>query len=331
MNQQNDQLSESILEQARAWFVRADTGDLGVEEDAFIQWFTAKVAHQIAFAEIEQLWFDLGMLPEPSIMDQEVKAQLHTINVKSPSKRNTLMGWSIIFWSLVAVMAGVVFRDDIALLFKSDYRTFRGEQELVYLPDGSQMLLNTDTAINLLYTAKERRIELIRGEAYFAALPKAKRPFIVVANGIETEVVEGNFNVRLYEQGLVEIGAIEYQVTIEDSSIKDSKEIKLQKNEVVQVDSHNFSGIKMVTPETLKYWRDKRVVFNEESLGDALKEINRYYTGMILPWDEQLTEIEVTGEFKTDQPLVSLEELLEHLGLKFKKITPFLIVVFKSG
>jgi transmembrane sensor len=61
--------------------------------------------------------------------------------------------------------------------------TERGEIRLAPLKDGSTVLLNTQTRIRVRYSEGERRVTLLKGEAYFSVARDEKRPFIVEVDG----------------------------------------------------------------------------------------------------------------------------------------------------
>ena len=60
----------------------------------------------------------------------------------------------------------------------------KGEQRQVALPDGSHIMLNTDTKLSVLISERTRSVSLDRGEAWFTVQHDEHRPFrIHVANG----------------------------------------------------------------------------------------------------------------------------------------------------
>ena len=63
----------------------------------------------------------------------------------------------------------------------ADHRTGTGEQKRVTLADGSVVELNTRTSLSVHFTATQRRLDLIDGEACFSVASDTQRPFIVAA------------------------------------------------------------------------------------------------------------------------------------------------------
>src|SRR5262249_11450268 len=64
-------------------------------------------------------------------------------------------------------------------VIKQDYSTEVGQQRQVKLPDGSTLVLNTDSSVTVNYSLRERGIHLTRGEVTFSVAQEADRPFLV--------------------------------------------------------------------------------------------------------------------------------------------------------
>ncbi len=65
------------------------------------------------------------------------------------------------------------------------------------LPDGTRVELNVDSMVAEHFTAAERRVRLVRGEAHFEVAKNPLRPFIVEADKVSVRAVGTAFDVRL--------------------------------------------------------------------------------------------------------------------------------------
>jgi transmembrane sensor len=81
------------------------------------------------------------------------------------------------------------------------------------LEDGSIVDLNRGASIEVAFTAAERRVRLVRGEANFTVAKNPARPFIVSAGGVDVRAVGTVFNVRL-DRAAVEVVVSEGQVRV---------------------------------------------------------------------------------------------------------------------
>src|SRR5262249_55442924 len=95
-----------------------------------------------------------------------------------------------------------------------DAATGIGERSLVVLADGSKLTLNTSSAIHADFTGRERRVTLVRGEAYFDVAKDPTRPFIVTARSRNVIAVGTAFDVRLQDRQ-VKVTLVEGKVRVE--------------------------------------------------------------------------------------------------------------------
>src|SRR5204863_5888557 len=64
-------------------------------------------------------------------------------------------------------------------------------------PDGSVVELNRGAVVSAHFTASERRMRLVSGEANFKVAKDPQRPFVVEARGVAVRAVGTAFNVRI--------------------------------------------------------------------------------------------------------------------------------------
>ncbi|HEX7747929.1 MAG TPA: FecR domain-containing protein [Bordetella sp.] len=83
--------------------------------------------------------------------------------------------------ALGGVAAGVAITNAYYPLagLSNDLVTPTGERRRHRLPDGSQLLLNARTRVDLSFTAKERILHLREGAVSLTAVPDAARPFLI--------------------------------------------------------------------------------------------------------------------------------------------------------
>jgi transmembrane sensor len=94
---------------------------------------------------------------------------------------------ALAFWLVPA--AGP--RADASLTFET--AAYRQEK----LPDGSILDLNRGAHVVVQFSATERRVLLVQGEAQFAVAKNPARPFVVRAGGVDVRAVGTAFNVKL--------------------------------------------------------------------------------------------------------------------------------------
>ncbi|MGI9170655.1 MAG: FecR family protein, partial [Caulobacteraceae bacterium] len=79
----------------------------------------------------------------------------------------------------------------------AEYRTAIGERSAIALADGSIVTLDTDSDLEVAYSAGERGVHLLRGQALFEVAKGQRAPFQVYAKGQRITAVGTVFDVRL--------------------------------------------------------------------------------------------------------------------------------------
>lgn len=187
----------------------------------------------------------------------------------------------------------------------STFSTRKGERRIVALPDGSSVTLNTDTAIELAFSAGKRLIRMSRGQALFEVAKDHTRPFVVEAGGRQVTALGTIFSVRV-DPGRVKVLLVRGRVVVdkvdgEDNSAIVRPTILLPGEELVA----ELGAVQQVTQADVSselLWRDGYVEFHDARLGDAVAEMNRYSDRQITLSDPRIAEMRVSGVFKTGDP-----------------------------
>ena len=183
-------LAAALVEaSAAAWLSLRDRGMNATETAEFVRWLQQDPQHATVFAELDRVWKDFDRLDSVPVSAAAPDADLLAPRVRRQQPR-------VLVWSALAAAA-------IVLLAAFQYRapgifveTAVGAFQQLELPDGSVVQLNTDTAIETAYSATERRVRVLRGEAFFAVSKDPARPFIVASGPVVVRAVGTAFNVR---------------------------------------------------------------------------------------------------------------------------------------
>jgi transmembrane sensor len=163
----------------------------------------------------------------------------------------------------------------------SIYETGIGERQLVPLPDGSRISLDSDSAVEVRYTNALRTIKLDHGRARFDVAHDTTRPFTVAA-GAETVVAVGTaFNVeRLGPKVLVTL--IQGRVVVKSESgtvreiMRERPAIRLAAGQQMAAIDDNMPVVRQANLDAATAWESGHLVFRGEALGDAVRRVNRY-------------------------------------------------------
>jgi transmembrane sensor len=244
-----------------------------------------------------------------------------SVLVESRAKRRE----SRVAWPLRALVATILLGlvGSVAYYFLTlgpSYRTPVGGISSVPMADGSKVTLNTDSAIRVDVSGKERRVRLDHGEAFFEVAKDPTRPFIVSAGHKRIVAVGTKFCVRRIDND-IRVFVTEGKVRFEDDSMSSAEPLAVSRatpGVQVQQPASGGSGAVFLTAggmartgaagvlvqekslaEVEEYlsWRWGFLVFRDTALADAVDEFNRYNTHKIVILDHQAAAIKLSGKF----------------------------------
>lgn len=318
MTEPSEQQDE-IDEQAARWLAKLGGGPLPpAEHRALERWLAEDPCHSIAFREAREAWALMGEVAKTP------GALLHDVQVAALSPPPRAVGrWrtvAALAASLLILVAGaVLWTGDPMVMVAADHRTSPGERRTVQLSDGSTVELGPASAIALHFDADERRIELLRGLAYFTAAPRQgeeRRPFVVQAASGTARALGTQFSVdRL--PGSVEVVVVEHEVAVSVSTGQGRPaEIVLSPGQSVRYAEAGPGRPHAVDLDQALAWRRDRLVFDRVTLGHVVDELNRYRRGRIVIGNASLANRRVSGVFDTADPDTVLATVARELGVR---------------
>ncbi|MBB5441311.1 ferric-dicitrate binding protein FerR (iron transport regulator) [Pedobacter sp. AK017] len=160
--------------------------------------------------------------------------------------------------------------------------TPRGGMYQITLPDGSRAWLNADTKISFpsQFIGKERKILIINGEVYFEVAKNKEKPFIVVADQQEVEVLGTHFNISAYkDEAGVKTTLLEGSVKVSLLSGKrsDDRTVILKPNQQSTVTGSSGISVKDVDADEAVAWQKGYFLFANEDIKTIMRKVARWY------------------------------------------------------
>jgi len=305
----------SLQQQALEWQVMLWSGEVTVDQQhAFEVWLSRSDLHQQAWSELEIMQQKLQLVPQ---------ATIGLVREKLPSaKRRRLLQ----MLGLAAVTGGtvpVVRQSDTWQALASDYRTHTGQQEKIRLADGSQLIMNTSTAVDIVYSAHERKLVLHEGEIFINTAPdKAHaRPLLVQTRHGTATALGTSFNVRL-KQHETRVSVYEGAVRLLSNNglhrltIADGMQAGLLPDALTKAKANGSENA----------WLDGKLVAEQLRLGDFLDELSRYRMGVIR-YDQAVANMVVSGVFPLMDSERVLQSLLQALPLRIHYFSKYWVTV----
>jgi transmembrane sensor len=212
---------------------------------------------------------------------------------------------------------------------KYTYETAVGGQKKITLADGSSVLLNTNSRLDVDFSGKCRDVHLMRGEAYFEVVHNKARPFTVYANNYVVRDIGTAFDVHLSKAGLVEVGVTKGSVEVKPAvGARVSDDAK--KLGVITAGHAIVLGEKIERPEAVTNvdlgrklaWRQGQLIYTGQPLSEVLADVSRYSNIKIELADPALENLPVGGAFRTDQIEAIFAALENNFGVHAEWIDP---------
>lgn len=192
------------------------------------------------------------------------------------------------YWYAAAVFFLILFSSILYVRWPADHSVSendkiitkispRGVKMKIVLPDGTEVNLNSESTISYpsTFSEKERQVHF-SGEAYFNVYPNPARPFKIVSENFETEVLGTSFNLRDYPS------EITGKVAVADGVVKVmnhyGEQMLLSKREMAVLDVHRatIDRTSFNLQEELG-WKDGMLHFSNVPLRDVFDELEKWF------------------------------------------------------
>lgn len=299
----------SVEDQAVHWFV-ALRDEEATEADwrAFDRWLKADAAHTGAWRSLERMWGGLDAVAaragrrRPRRLKRAAAAALVLAGL-------VVLGWAMAPEGLFA-----------------DHRTATGELRTVTLADGSRVELGAASALDVAFSARERRVILRTGRAFFTVVPDAARPFVVAARAGEVRVLGTAFDVNLDDGVTVAVARNAVQV-----SVAAGPAARVAQGQGVRYDARGLSAVAPADIDSVQAWRQGQLVFRDAALGTVVAALQRYHSGRIALVGGGLGQRRVTAVFDAHDADAALDAIARSLSLRIYRAGRFLTVIVPGG
>lgn len=310
--------SHAVLEQAAYWYATLRDGQASAQQRAHWQaWLGADQMHEQAWRYVEGVSRNFEPLrgrPDThlaadalGIAAERMQSRRRLLTAMAAVSTGTLCGW--LGWREALLPPAL-------MAWGADYRTATGEQREITLADGSRAWLNTASAIDLAFSARARRVTLVRGEV-FIATAKGARPFYVETGHGRLQALGTRFNVRcegertwlaVYE-GAVEIRTAKGAVRV----LKAGQQAHFSAGHI---------GDSQAADAAREAWTQGSLLADNISLREVVQELRRYRHGHLGVADE-VADLRVYGNFPIQDSERVLRMLASALPIRIEQPLPW--------
>lgn len=297
----------ATLECAARWFSRlqAAPGDAELRAQ-WHQWLEQGEAHHQAWSYIERISQRFSDLRQQGPAAHQTLASLRA---EQYSRRRLLNQLGVL--AGVGVLGWLGWRSnalDSLQAMRAQYRTAVGERRNEWLSDGTQVWLNSGSALDVQFDDHRRELVLFGGEVLIETGHRDTRPLRVRTRAGLLEPLGTRFSVR--EDGPstqlnVYQGAV--RITCKDSR----RNVTVQAGQQVTFNASDAGPVTRAEARR-EAWSRGLLLAEDMSLGQFIKELGGYRRGH-LGVDPAVANLRVMGSFSladTNQALAQLEEVL---------------------
>lgn len=318
------QSPSSLEDDALAWVVRLHSGHTSDQDRRACEaWQRVSPAHQHAFLEASTLWEEIGhanpTLPSTSRI-------VRPAGSPSPRWRPRLRRWSLVACFILAI--GWFSWEPLLDQFRfqtAHHRTAVGQQEQVVLQDGTQLMLNTDTALNVVFSPQRREVDLLKGEAAFAVTPDSTRPFTVRSQDTAATALGTKFVVQTRNDS-VTVTVSEHAVQVSSLNSHAALHVVVREGQQISYSTNGgWSTPQSVDANQTSAWQRGKMIFQAQPLGAVVADLNRYRHGHIFILNPSLRSLPVTGVFEIDDPDSALRVIEQTLGIRDTALSSYFL------
>ena len=304
------------FEAAAYWFVRHDAQGMTAEDQReFESWLRSSEEHCSTYEQTRSMWAGF----EDAADDSELRA-LRVAALATGPVPNVWPRAAAIAASLVVGIIGIAaltwhLSSDVRVVQISalhttagKYVTAHNQRSTVTLPDGTLVSMNLDTTLKTDFTAQQRLIYLTKGQAFFEVAKDLKRPFIVVAADRHIQALGTKFDVKL-DRNRLEVVLLEGRVSVDrgtpslmDKITRRSARVELEPNQRLVAAQDEPASITATNAVQATSWREGSIVFEDETVEQAIAELNRYSDRPIVASDKAVRQMRLSGVFRIGQP-----------------------------
>lgn len=296
---------------AALWLERLQR-DVGERDGArFQKWYDASPAHSAAWSRATAMWDALDDANTPDLVAMRREALTYRPRSRMPA------------WAPYALAASIVVAVGLAGLAAwrplsqqdtrpgsstapladagGHYATAVGQRSTVALADGSKVMLDSDSAVDVTYGAGQRVARLVRGQAYFEVAHDGVHPFRVGAGDRVVTVLGTRFNIRLSSAEtriVLAEGSIGVRRGADPAHPQGPETARLAPGQALVVRPGRADLVVRVDAERQLSWREGFVQFDDEPLSVAVEQMNRSSETKLILGDPALGDLRVSGGFK---------------------------------
>lgn len=305
-------LERSVVRDAARWYMHLHEGDVDVaQQQRFEQWRKQHPDHERAWQlaqRVSQQW-------------QGIPSGVGLPTLERADRLSRRSGLKALILLMTAGPAGFMAWRESS--WSADERTAVGERRLINLPDGTQLSLNTGTAVDLVFDATQRLIKLRAGEILVTTgIDQLGRPLRVQTDQGSVRPVGTRFSVRLEQaDSLVSVFAGAVDITPVHG---------VTGTRLIAGNQARFDSQRVLAPAALASgsgdWTEGVLRVERMPLATFAQELNRHRAGWVR-CDPMIADLLISGAFQLRDTDLILSAVARALPINVVYRTPYWVTL----
>ena len=287
----------------------------------FETWHAASPLNAELWARTKRAYELAGKAPSMSGTVVSLPRPLATTGARAKPRRRLV---AVAAALAVAACLLLLAAPPLLLRLQADHVTSTAELRSLTLEDGTQVRLGPESAFAVDYSSSQRRVRLLKGQAFFDVMPDTERPFRVTAGDVVTTVLGTAFEVTLGAER-VDV-AVKHGLVRVDGGTPPLSE-KLSAGDSLSVGQGSGASKGRRNVDDIGDWTTGELVARDRPMTEILDALRRYYSGAILVQDSAFARTRVTGIYDLRDPAATLASLASSHGANLHRVSPWLLVV----
>jgi transmembrane sensor len=319
--------SDEIDGAAASWAARIESDMTMAEEEELAAWLVEDSRHEPRLENYRKLWrrFEVLNAPAPGCVaapgaSRRRRPIVHLAQVILAAAASV----AVTFW-----WARPFPTSDLPPPVASVDMPAPLEEQI--LDDGSKVLLNRGASILVQYSADERRVHLVAGEAHFDVARDPARPFIVAAEGVDVRAVGTAFNVCVagesvdvvVTEGTVRVDSRAFpehsasEISVATLTLLAGQSTSLRRTPVAMSPSiHTLSSADL---EARLAWQPRWLDYGDAPLAEIVAEFNRRNAVNLIVANPAVAAMRLTATFRSDNVQGFIRLLESSLGITVER------------
>lgn len=375
--------TQKIKEEAASWLILIEEESPLPQEkvEALKDWVNTSDVHRQVIKQMSRTWGDMDLLAAVAAPEKNrrvgwkkfengclsvvlnmlglITLVLSPLHLMLSNKKRASFTTLCLLLMTFLLHKGMIEPD--VIVHNKVFTTTVGEQSKHVLPDGSKIWLNSNTEVELVFSDKFRRINLIDGEAHFIVEHDTERPFEVYANDRLVRALGTAFSVYrlkdrievLVSEGKVELAIVDQTLHVHPDSNEqanqpssDSPIIELHTNKPaeirtslgvlvagqslsipalvnINIRSTQQNVVAVATNDIVRKlsWLDGKLIFTGESLEEVVAEVSRHTPIRIDVPDPALRKLRIGGHFEAGETEMLFHVLESGFGIEVLQVS----------